>query len=205
MPLLANTILVWFYIARHSRHRAAATVKFFVGILVLCICIFLVPNTLTKRSVNLFSAANIEYFQEAYGSIDPGREPLEFSAITVPDDSDMSWMMRMVKWVYAIKVWRANPVCWFLGVGPGTWGPALDGGWLRLLTENGVIGLVLFVLMLRCRDCNQSIMGPIRCCLFINMLMIDLNIAYKAMAFVLFVLGYCMSRKSASGEPAFTE
>lgn len=194
MPMIANLVLLIIFVFRKSKHKALAALLLSCVITVLAASLIMIPNHLTKRSGNLFSSENIDYLSKTYKSMDIRSDSPTFNALAVPEDTDLSWLMRVAKWVYAAKTWISDPASWPLGVGPGTWGPALDGGWLRLLTENGIIGVILFCLMMRAAQRESFAMKALILCLFINMLMIDLNIAYKAMAFIFFAAGYYRMR-----------
>jgi uncharacterized protein with PQ loop repeat len=173
----------------------------------LCVGIFfsallLIPNKLTKRSEATFTKDNADYFIKLYGLIDPAKtSPSDlFEKLGRPDsaDTDSSWLMRASKWAVATKLWIQTPTAWVFGVGPGTWGPALDGGWIRLITETGIVGFILFIQVFRRAVSSIASYGVVAC-LYVNMLMIDMHLAYKAMSFVLFAVGYYCA-KSTSGD-----
>ena len=78
---------------------------------------------------------------------------------------------------------------WIFGVGPGTLTPALDGGWLRVICETGIVGTLVFLSLLRkisrlSTCCSMAVFA-----LAINMLMIDAHMAYKVVAFLFFLVG----------------
>jgi proteasome assembly chaperone (PAC2) family protein len=85
-------------------------------------------------------------------------------------------------------------VVWILGLGPGALGPALDGGWLRLLAETGIVGTFAFLFMLRKisnldRACVMAVLA-----LAANMVMVDSQNAYKVMAFLFLMAGVSVQR-----------
>lgn len=190
MPMIANLVLLAVFLFRKSKHKSLAILQFSISIVALAAIVIMIPTHLSKRSTNLFSSENLDYLSQTYASTNINSTAPTFDTLTAPQDTDLSWLMRVFKWVYAAKTWISDPASWPLGVGPGTWGPALDGGWLRLLTENGIAGIILFWYMMRAARKDSLAMKAVLTCLFINMLMIDINIAYKAMAFVFFAAGY---------------
>lgn len=198
MPMIADVVLLAIFLFRRSKHKSLAILQFSVGVIALATFVVMVPTHLSERSANLFSSENLDYLSQTYASTNVNAGVPAFNDVAAPRDTDLSWLMRVVKWVYAAKTWISNPAFWPLGVGPGTWGPALDGGWLRLLTENGIVGLVLFWCMMRAAQRDSFAMKAVIVCLFINMLMIDINIAYKAMAFVFFAAGYYRNASNIS-------
>jgi hypothetical protein len=85
---------------------------------------------------------------------------------------------------------------WIFGVGPGTLGPALDGGWLRLVSETGAVGTVAFLFLMRKISnlsiaCSMSVLA-----LAVNMLMVDSQNAYKVMVFLFFLAGTQIGQQS---------
>ena len=100
----------------------------------------------------------------------------------------MSWLLRATKWMYAYKTWVTTPEAWVIGLGPGMWGPSLDGGWLRLLTETGVLGVLAFVLFFNTL-CSTPLLKAVRLCVFLNMAFIDIYISYKTMSLVFLIAG----------------
>jgi len=153
-------------------------------------------KSISDRSGNTFSTQNIQIFINSYDSILIRENLTEFPQFNYDDDAvDYSWFIRMTKWTYAIKFWVNSPLAWLFGVGPGTWGIALDGGILRLLTETGIIGFILFVrFLIKCISTNISIVFVVLA-LVISMLMIDIHISYKSMALLLFAVGYFFNKK----------
>jgi hypothetical protein len=163
--------------------------------------LYTIPNPLTDRSANLFSSDNFSGVAEYFSAIDPFQDAESFSAVLNAEGGDMSWLMRISKWLSAIKLWLLSPFNWLLGVGPGTFGPSLDGGWIRLLTETGLVGLVLFATMFRrIAGMSPALLGIV-CAVFINMVTIDIHLAYKAMAMVFFCAGYQVARAGRAKRP----
>jgi hypothetical protein len=116
--------------------------------------------------------------------LDPKEDPFLMQAY------DLSWWMRLHKWIYALKVYLEHPACYLQGIGPGFCGPALDGGYLRLLTENGLIGILLFLQLLsKLYRQSPQLKGMITA-LLVNMLFFDAYLAYKPMSLLFLVSGY---------------
>lgn len=59
-------------------------------------------------------------------------------------NSDPSLFIRLSKWRYLWNEIKQEP----LGFGPGYFGPSIDGFYIRMLAENGPLGLMLFLLLL---------------------------------------------------------
>src|SRR6202035_430524 len=162
--------------------------------------ILLIPNPLTERSENLFSVANIERFQDQYSKASVPDEKFEgWSEVYTADEyTDLSWLIRLARWIIAIKTWTNSPLAWFVGVGPGNWGPALDGGWLRVMSEWGLLGLSIFLVFLyRIAQISRATFALV-VALAIIMLFIDIHIAYKAMSLFFFLSGYAYNKARAN-------
>jgi hypothetical protein len=201
IPALAHIFLISYYLYLHAPNKtyflgSAA----FIGGLVL-FAILLIPNPLTERSENLFSTANIELFQEQYSKSVPEEKFEGFSqTYTADEDTDLSWLIRVARWTIAIKTWTNSRLTWFVGVGPGNWGPALDGGWLRVMSEWGLLGLAIFLVFLyRIAQISRATFAMVAA-LAINMLFIDIHLAYKAMSLFFFLSGYAFHKARAGRE-----
>lgn len=59
-------------------------------------------------------------------------------------NSDPSLFIRLSKWRYLWEKIKQEP----LGFGPGYFGPSIDGFYIRMLAENGPLGLMLFLILL---------------------------------------------------------
>jgi hypothetical protein len=200
MPTVAHLLLLLIYFYRRSSNKLI----FMVSSLSFCLVVFVIfvsiPNPVLERSEKTFSYDNIDQFAMYYKSVDIHKEYDPYSNYVFSEDSDLSWLVRVSKWSFAIKLWINTPLAWFFGVGPGTWGAALDGGWVRLITETGMLGLITFLRLFREVAKPSLVMGPIIVAFFISMIMIDINFAYKAMSFLLFTAGYYSSIKNLNYE-----
>jgi hypothetical protein len=205
--LLAHCILTLGYLYQHSKSKKSFVLRT-ATISGLLIAVFLaVPNPVSSRSVDLFSRQNFETFSEIYDDIPVDRQ---FSAVATggapedaPEGVDISWYMRGYKWAQVAKTMFAESwTVWILGLGPGTLGPALDGGWLRLITETGVVGTAAFLFLMRkiarlSISCFMAVLA-----LAVNMLMVDSHNAYKVMALLFFLAGTQIQRNFKQRSPA---
>jgi hypothetical protein len=151
----------------------------------------MIQNTdaVTARSAGLFSFKNLQLVEIIWDKIDLSYDPIGNETVKF-EAYDMSWWMRAHKWIYAFKIYYLHPECWLQGVGPGFAMAALDGGWLRILTENGLIGLFLFgkLFLTIARQSLQLRWMVVAFC--INMIFFDVYLAYKPMSLLFFISGY---------------
>ena len=202
IPALAHIFLLSYYVYLRAPNKTYLVGSAAFMLSVLLVAILLIPNPLTERSENLFSIANIEQFQDQYSKASVPDEKFEgWSEVYTPDEySDLSWLIRLARWIIAIKTWTNSPLAWFVGVGPGNWGPALDGGWLRVMSEWGLLGLSIFLVFLyRIAQISRATFAMV-VALAINMLFIDIHIAYKAMSLFFFLSGYAYNKARAHRE-----
>ncbi|MED3932984.1 O-antigen ligase family protein [Priestia megaterium] len=61
------------------------------------------------------------------------------------EGSDLSYSMRMSKWLNYIDGVQHNPI---FGLGLSTTGEAVDGNYIRYLAESGILGFVLWVILI---------------------------------------------------------
>lgn len=141
-----------------------------------------------ERSINLFSWKNFELFNAIWDKIDIDHSSIP-SELTTYKGYDESWWIRIHKWLFAIKCYLFHPVCYLQGLGPGFCGAALDGGLLRILIENGVIGAFLYwKFFYGIYRINLQTKWMI-IAFMINMIFFDAYLAYKAMSLLFFASG----------------
>lgn len=148
-----------------------------------------------ERSADLFSWKNLELFPLVWEKIDVAEHPTGHE-VSDGKNYDISWWIRIHKWLFMSKTYLEHPECYLQGVGPGYAGAALDGGLLRILTEYGLIGAYLFWKFFSClyRLNKQSQWMIIA--FSINMIFFDAYLAYKTMSFLLLACGYLFERTS---------
>ena len=157
---------------------------------------------LLARNSHLLDMRNLRYVVVLYRDIHP---PAHFSAWQfkdVPSISgvDPSWLIRSTHWVIAFKEWSRNPPLYLTGLGFGVFGPALDGGWLRLLVETGFLGVLAYAMFLR----NIWVRVPsgvyLAIATILNMIFIDMQLSYKGMALLLFLIGFYRGKEKFLGD-----
>lgn len=107
-------------------------------------------------------------------------------------EADLSLMVRVNKWLWAIKTYLNQDVGYFLfGLGPGALGNALDGGILRILLENGLIGFICFIIFIfyRPKISGYDPMLLVAFTFLLGNLFIDYYLSYKVMALYFLLLG----------------
>ncbi len=163
--------------------------------------VIMIQNTdsVSSRSSGLFSFNNLKLIEVVWNKIDLSYDPIGNETVKF-EAYDMSWWMRIHKWIYALKIYYLHPESWLQGVGPGFAMAALDGGWLRVLTEYGIIGMALF-LKLFITIARQSVQLRWMVIAFsINMIFFDVYLAYKPMSLLFFVSG-CVWAQSRAKVP----
>ena len=149
-----------------------------------------------KRSANLFSMKNIELFSLVWDSVDIKENPMGNETLE-SKHYDMSWYLRLHKWLFMIKSYLNSPECYLEGLGPGYAGAALDGGILRIITEYGLIGAYLFWRFFKSLYTLNLQAKWMVIAFMINMIFFDAYLAYKTMSLLLFSCGYIFEKKLA--------
>lgn len=170
-----------------------------LGGIFLCVgafvAVIMIKNTASvlDRSAGLLSFSNLELVDVVWDRIDLNQDPLSKETIS-SGNYDMSWWLRIHKWCYALKMYYTNPECYLQGLGPGFAKAALDGGFVRILAEYGLIGCLLFwkVFSLIARQSPQLKWMVIA--FLINMVFFDVYLAYKPMSLLFFVSGCAYSK-----------
>jgi len=192
IAILALIVPFLYRIQADIRCGSAGTRLYGIGFLVIgaALTVIMIQNTdsITVRSAGLLSFKNLQLVEIIWDNIDLSHDPIGQETVKF-EAYDMSWWMRAHKWIYAFKIYYLHPECWLQGVGPGFAMAALDGGWLRILTEYGLIGLGLFWSLFS-QIARQSIQLRWMIIAFgINMIFFDVYLAYKPMSILFFVSG----------------
>ncbi len=170
----------------------------FFGSLVVTLVIIFTPS-IFQRSMLLISWNNISLISEVWKNITITHNPLE--GFSVENGAyDMSWWIRIQKWCYALKIYYLNPQCYLQGIGPGFAMPALDGGFVRILTEYGIIGSFIFWKLFSIMYKKTIQLKWMLIAFLLNMIFFDIYLAYKPMSLLFLVSGYAYSYSTTSEE-----
>ncbi len=206
MPLLALLVITMAVMILDARRNPLQTpTVIMIGLAIAAVLTF-VDNPLTSRSAGLFSSNNVDSFANALAFRGKDTDFDGFAEFSEVEDGDASWLMRVIKWSTAISIFLSDDSSFLIGLGHGIWGPALDGGFLRLITEGGFLALILFYLAW-IRMINTRVMWLCLVVFTINMFMIDVYLSYKIMGMLYFMTGYFWNlglrdRAPRSGEHA---
>ena len=140
------------------------------------------------RGTDLFSFSNLSLIQTVWDNISIDYSPIDNEVVEF-NEFDLSWWLRIHKWMYVVKIFCFYPQCWLQGIGPGFAFSALDGGLLRVVVEYGLVGSFLFWKLFRSiYQVNPQLKWMV-IALAINMITLDAQMAYKPMSLLLFVAG----------------
>lgn len=175
--------------------RLVATISIFLLLIIpITACFIVTTDALLIRSAGLLSFNNLSLITQVWDNIDLNVDLYDNIHLEM-GDYDMSWWMRAHKWCYALKLYVLHPECYLLGIGPGAYSAALDGSLLRILTENGFVGIFCYgMLFLSIANLSQT-MKWILAAFFINMIFFDIYLAYKPMALLFLLAGYTRVQK----------
>lgn len=150
------------------------------------------------RSSQLVSVRNLELIGKVWDHIDISQDPIGRENVR-NQNYDTSWWIRIHKWCYALKIYWEHPESYLTGIGPGFAMAALDGGFLRILTEYGLIGCVLFWgIFSKIFRMNKQLQWMV-IVVCINMIFFDAYLAYKPMSLLFFVTGYAVMGMEEGG------
>ncbi len=192
MALLAQLVAMFIYLYSGASLVTVIKRAAFIIPAVIVMVVYLGDTVVAERSGSLLNMDNINSWMQYYDWVYLGDTVPDWSDLGMMSggDVDASWSMRGTKWIYAIKLFLSSPVYYVIGVGAGAFGNALDGGWLRLLTETGILGLLLFISFLLAVRKTSRTMNLFVFVLAVNMLMIDIYMSYKVMSMFLFFAGF---------------
>jgi hypothetical protein len=106
------------------------------------------------------------------------------TALGVSGLPDASSVIRYTRWQIELKAWGDDPTAIAWGLGPSFGGAATDGYYVRLLVGQGVIGFILFCILMkrvwRLRDAFPGMKQYI-IALAITGIFIDVFVSYRPM------------------------
>lgn len=150
---------------------------------------FIMENQeMLARSRGLLSMKNVDLMSKVWNGVDVNIEP-KSNGMIGSGGADMSWFIRIQKWCYALKIYVTHPETYLQGVGPGFAFAGLDGGYLRILVENGLIGAFLYWKFFRVIAAKSPQLKWMVIVFAINMIFFDAYIAYKPMSLLFLVAG----------------
>lgn len=158
-----------------------------IGVLLLTVMIQK-TSAIWERSAGLISLRNLELIRTVWHQIETNYDPIGQEAVRF-ENYDMSWWMRIHKWCYALKIYSQHPECYLQGIGPGFAMAALDGGFVRILTEYGLIGSLLFMKFFSLISRQSLALKWMVVAFCINMIFFDVHLAYKPMSLLFFLSG----------------
>ncbi len=177
---------------RSSSQKHILSALFMVTLLVIgALYTLSQTSSVANRSSALLSKGNIEIVKVIWEHIDVHNyvEAEENYAILEDVESDLSLFIRLHRWFFALKVYLYNPQSYLFGIGPGFGSAAIDGGWVRILPELGLIGLALYLYFFYQIAKLTPALYSMTVLFAINMLFFDAYLSYKSMSLLLFVTG----------------
>jgi hypothetical protein len=108
---------------------------------------------------------------------------------------DLSTTLRVARWSVAIATAMNSTSNLWLGMGPGYYSVALDGNYVRLVGETGLLGLLAYLFL--GRQLSRSIISPVRRRLLLAMIMqlavigifVDIFVSLKTMCLFWMMVG----------------
>ena len=185
-----------------SRDRFSVICAFLfsmIGCLVVAITIVNVDG-LVERSKELLSMRNLDLITTVWERISLDYDPNGRESVAFSGNQDMSWWIRIHKWVYSLKMYLLHPFTYLQGVGPGFGLAAVDGGYIRILTEYGLIGSLLFFRFFSCLWRRSRSLRWMLIPLLINMVFFDAYLAYKPMSLLFIATGMVLYDQRALSE-----
>lgn len=151
---------------------------------------------LAERSAGLLSISNLELAADVWDAIDINEVPIGNEAVK-QGVNDASWWIRIHKWCYAFKIYWLNPESYLQGIGPGFAMAGLDGGFLRIFVEYGILGSILYWRLFHLMYKQSKMMKWCVIVAMVNMIFFDVYLAYKPMGFLFLMTGYAYSENES--------
>lgn len=166
-----------------------------IGLLLMVYALYNASG-IVSRSKGLLSFANFDLISVVWDNISLEYDPIGRESVKM-GSYDASWWMRIHKWCYALKLYYLHPECWLQGIGPGFAMAALDGGFLRILTELGIIGCVLYGRLFYLIAKQTTQLYWMMAAFMLNMIFFDVYLAYKPMSLLFLIVGFAHATNSS--------
>jgi hypothetical protein len=200
--IVANTLILVYYFATLDARPIRKWGGLGVSLLITYLIFSALPNSLHERSQTLMGEKNLDQIGLIGSTKDCQKRVAGGELDYAVDDNgrvDPSWGVRTKKWATAACVYKQDLSNFVLGVGPGFFGPALDGGFLRVLFENGVIGALLLLTSLAGGDAAFRRYRLLAMVFAAHMVFIDIYLSYKFTSLLLFMLGALHTARHSNG------
>ena len=99
-------------------------------------------------------------------------------------DADDSFLIRAYKWMAVINILANNFYYFIFGLGPGSLGDALDGGFLRSFAEYGILMIFYYIEIVK-RFLRYKALFVIFTFFIPTMLFIDIHLSSKVQPLIL--------------------
>lgn len=194
---IASTLFIYLFI---WKKRLSAYVGLVLGIILI---IFAAPNLdVIERfdaldDLEISTLADLTY--QYYNMVSPAESSTDYfekthkgNSYQLINQTDASLEIRLMRWMVILKTNFENIPSTFIGKGPGFYGIAIDGYFIRAFAETGLIGLLVFVIFLislyRHHKKNVKIIALI-VTMVLTGLFIDIFVSVKVMVLFWFLLG----------------
>ncbi|MDD5716253.1 MAG: hypothetical protein PHW64_00490 [Sulfuricurvum sp.] len=199
-------VLLIFIIVAFKKLTLKKILLIFLVLLIMIVTISFVNLDIIERYLSILNISTyeslielVESFQynidrEYYFDMTYGNKLTTILAM----EGDSSTLIRFTRWVILIGMTISTPVSTMIGVGPSFAAAAVDGNYVRLFVETGIIGLSLFLYIMYLiykQTSDDFIMKSYIITIVITALFIDIFTTYKAMVLLWFYYGYLLRKK----------
>ncbi|MFE8117182.1 hypothetical protein [Brenneria goodwinii] len=134
-----------------------------------------------------------DYFNKTYG------ESLD-NILSTSGDGDASAFIRFTRWVTLIKTACSDTMSFLIGLGPSYAGKAVDGNYVRIFIETGIIGIFTYIIFLFSffKHVKDKLLINYIIILVVTALFIDIFVTFKAMFLFWTFYGYHLYMKKLS-------
>ncbi len=179
----------------------------FTTIISIGILVILFSNIeLIDRYLNILNMSTFESLLEIISRFDYKIDREYYLAMTYGEnlsnilsmDGDSSALIRFTRWTILVGMTFSTYLSIIIGIGPSFAGAAVDGNYVRLFIETGIIGLFLFLYIIYIifkSTKNDFVMRSYLTTIIITAIFIDIYTTYKAMVLLWFYYGYLLRKK----------
>jgi len=193
---LVTYLILLFYFILNNFNKESKIVSFLPLIVVIpLIAIFLLSQSERGHGV-LELKKNISFAFSAYRKIDTEKFSISManslnqnSIRYYGEPGDLSTSQRVIKWIFVLKNTFSSLKNLIIGASPGYYGMAVDGSYIRIIGELGLIGLLCYVALFYNIYNIHDLIKPIVFAILFNAIFIDVLFSSRAITVILALAG----------------
>lgn len=202
LSVLVLTIATILYYFKSKKQRIITIMCMCSLILIFILLVNFSNITILKRFKTINLMESLKTFEIAWNNTDydyyASTGQINYSQEALNSSNDLSYVFRISKWATLLKETIKSPI---IGLGSSIVGEGIDGNIVRIICENGLLGIVIWLLLIiyifkvsigKNKNRYSKFVAFITINMFIIAIFIDIYEASKIMSLYWFLIGTAM-------------